>query len=48
MAMIGVFQVRCSPEEKEAWRVLAESKHMRLSEYTRAVLNAMVEKERHG
>jgi len=43
-----VFQVRCSVEEKEAWRLLAESKHMSISEYMRAVLNAMVEKERNG
>jgi hypothetical protein len=46
MSRKEVFQVRCSLEEKDAWRRLAELKHMALSEYTRAVLNAMVEKER--
>jgi len=48
MSRKEVFQVRCSVEEKEAWRRLAESKHLSVSEYARAVLNAMVEKERNG
>ncbi len=43
-----VFQVRCSEGEKAAWRRLASSRHMTISEYVRAVLNAMVEKEQSG
>jgi predicted DNA binding CopG/RHH family protein len=36
-----VIQIRCSSDEKETWRKLAEAKGVRLSEYVRELLNAM-------
>lgn len=36
-----VIQIRCSTEEKEAWKKLADAKGSRLSEYVRGLLNAM-------
>jgi hypothetical protein len=44
MAKETVIQVRCSSTEKEQWRALAKTKGTVLSEYVRALLNAMVEK----
>lgn len=42
----ATFQLRCTDEELQVWRSLAASKGLPLAAYVRALLTAMVEKER--
>lgn len=44
----STLQIRCTLEEKEAWRQLAAAKNAKLSDYVRTLLNNMAGRNTNG